>query len=66
LVIRLYYTTIHLHLTEGGAFLWRRVKEKKEEEAMEKRELLMKTKIEFRAFEFLLDRYNDPVLAYEA
>jgi hypothetical protein len=33
---------------------------------MEKRELLMKTKIELRVFEFLLEKYNDPVLAYEA
>jgi hypothetical protein len=32
---------------------------------MEKRELLMKTKIECRAFEHLLDKYNDPILAYE-
>jgi hypothetical protein len=44
----------------------KRKNKKKEGRTMEKRELLMKTKIEFRAFEFLLDRYGDPVLAYEA
>jgi hypothetical protein len=32
---------------------------------MEKKELLIKTKIALRAFEILLDRYNKPFLAYE-
>jgi hypothetical protein len=32
---------------------------------MEKRELLVKTKIEFRVFEQLLERYDDPTMAYE-
>jgi hypothetical protein len=32
---------------------------------MDTKELLMKTKIEFRAFEVLLERYGDAVLAYE-
>jgi hypothetical protein len=31
-----------------------------------KKDLLIKTKIECRVFEHLLDRYGDPVLAYEA
>jgi hypothetical protein len=39
---------------------------KKRRETMDKKELLMKTKLEFRAFEVLLERYNDPILAYEA
>jgi hypothetical protein len=33
---------------------------------MDKKELLMKTKLELRAFEVLLERYGDAILAYEA
>jgi hypothetical protein len=40
-------------------------KNRKGGKIMEERDLLMKTKIEFRVFEHLLDQYNDPVLAYK-
>jgi hypothetical protein len=33
---------------------------------MDRKELLSKVKIEFRAFQFLLEDYKDPVKAYEA
>jgi hypothetical protein len=33
---------------------------------MDRKELLSKVKIEFRAFQFLLDEYKDPAKAYEA
>jgi hypothetical protein len=35
-------------------------------EKKEKKELLIKTKIELRAFEILLERYGDPIQAFEA
>jgi hypothetical protein len=33
---------------------------------MDKKELLSKVKVEFRAFQSLLERYGDPIEAYEA